>query len=258
MLSDLKGKRALVLGIANNYSIAWGIAEKLNQAGVELTLTYSHDNLKRRVEELAAKVNCTKILKFDAEVATDYDSLKSELLKHWGNFDILVHSIAYADKENLRGDISETKLEQFNMALNISSYSLMKLTNSLKNMIKENGSVISLSYIGSVLAIDNYNIMGVAKAALESINRYLAVELGHKKIRSNCISAGPIKTLSSSAISGFRDMLKIVEERAPLHKNVTIEDVGNCATFLASEMSSSITGQVIYVDNGLSIKGTAG
>ncbi len=258
MLQDLKSKKALILGVANNYSIAWGIAEKLSAAGVELVMTYSHDNLKRRVEELAGKVNCTKILKFDAEVEADYTSLQDALAEHWDKFDILIHSIAYADKENLRGDISATSLAQFNMALNISAFSLLKLVNHLKKLINENGSVISLSYIGSNFAIDNYNVMGVAKASLESINRYLAVELGAKKIRSNCISAGPIKTLSSSAISGFRDMLKIVEERAPLHKNVTIEDVGNCATFLASNMSSSITGQVIYVDNGLSIKGSAG
>jgi enoyl-[acyl-carrier protein] reductase I len=229
MLLDLRGKKALVTGIANNKSIAWGIAQQLHAAGAELGVTYLPDEKGR----------------FEGKVR-----------EQWGSIDVLVHCLAFAGKDELIGDYSAISPEGFARALEVSAYSLAPLCRWAKPLFNEGGSVITLSYLGAERAIPNYNVMGVAKAALEASVRYLAAELGpEKQVRVNAISAGPIRTLASSAIGGILDMIHNVEAKAPLQRTVTQEEVGSTAAFLASPLASGITGQVIYVDAGYCITG---
>lgn len=251
----LKGKKALVLGLANDRSIAWGITRALKSAGASVALTYLNEALQKRVDPLAAEIGADFTCQMDVTVDEHYAQLKDIVEKKWGKFDILIHSLAFADKDDLGGKFSDTSRKGFLMACDISAFSLVGLSHSLKDLMNPGGSIIALTYHGSTKVVMNYNVMGVAKAALECSMRYLADDLGPQGIRVNCISAGPIKTLAASGISGFRDILKTVEEKAPLRKNITTEDVGGTALYLASNLSNGVTGQVLYVDAGLSILG---
>jgi len=257
MLS-LSGKNALVTGIANNRSIAWGIAQQLHKAGANLGITYLPDErgkLETKVAELVAPLNPSLFLpcnvQNDAQIQSTFETIREK----WGKLDILVHCLAFANKDDLSGDFSQTSRAGFNLALEVSTYSLVQLCGAAKPLMTEGGSIITLTYLGSVRAIPNYNVMGVAKAGLEASVRYLATELGPRNIRVNAISAGPIRTLASSAVGGILDMIHHVEQVAPLRRTVTQLEVGNTAAFLSSDLASGITGQVLYVDAGYEIMG---
>ncbi|MEM6754186.1 MAG: enoyl-ACP reductase FabI [Cyanobacteria bacterium P01_C01_bin.38] len=255
---DLTGKKALVTGIANNRSIAWGIAQQLHKAGANLGVTYLPDEkgkMEKKVKDLVEPLSPSLFLpcnvQDDEQVKSTFDTVKDK----WGSLDILIHCLAFAKRDDLTGGFSETSRDGFNLALEISAYSLAQLANAAKPLMSEGGSIVTLTYLGGVRAIPNYNVMGVAKAALESSVRYLAAELGEQKIRVNAISAGPIRTLASSAVGGILDMIHHVEEVAPLKRTVTQLEVGNAAAFLSSDLASGITGQVLYVDAGYEIMG---
>ena len=253
----LEGKKALLLGIASNRSIAWGISDSLRKNGAELAFTYQNDKLKDRVDKLARECDSDIIMPCDVSEEGGIKNMLDQLSKKWTEFDIIVHSLAFAPREELEGNyVDKTTKEGFLSAHSISSYSLLELCKEAKPMLKgSNPSVISLSYLGAVRGMPNYNVMGVAKASLEANVRYLAYAMGAENIRVNCISAGPIKTLAAAGISDFRKMLDHVEKYAPLRRNVTIQEVGDTASFLASDGASGITGQVLYVDSGFNIIG---
>lgn len=255
---DLKGKNAIVTGIANNRSIAWGIAQQLHKAGANLGVTYLPDDkgrFEKKVRTLVEPLNPSIFLPCNVQDDQQIDETFETIKKEWGHIDILIHCLAFAHKEDLSGIFSQTSREGFKTALDISSYSLVRLVQAAKPILKSGGSVVTLSYIGGVKVIPNYNVMGIAKAALEMNVRYLAAELGSDNVRVNAISAGPIRTLASSAVGGILDMIHHVEETAPLRRTVTQEEVGNTAAFLSSDLSSGITGQVVYVDAGYEIMG---
>jgi enoyl-[acyl-carrier protein] reductase I len=255
---NLTGKNALVTGIANNRSIAWGIAQQLHKAGANLGITYLPDEkgkMEKKVAELVEPLNPSLFLPCDVQNDEQIQSTFETIRSKWGKLDILVHCLAFANKDDLSGDFSQTSRAGFNTALEISTYSLVQLSGAAKPLMTEGGSILTLSYLGSVRAIPNYNIMGVAKAGLEASVRYLAAELGPQNIRVNAISAGPIRTLASSAVGGILDMIHHVEKVAPLRRTVTQLEVGNTAAFLCSDLSSGITGQVLYVDAGYEIMG---
>ena len=251
----LEGKKALIFGVANDRSIAWGIAQEFKKHGAQIALSYANDALKKRVEPLAEDVGADFTFEMDVTNDDHYEGLESKVKEHWENFDILVHSIAFADRQDLKGQFVDTSRKGFQLACDVSAFSLVGLSQKLQSMMNNEGSVLAMTYYGSQKVVQNDNVMGVAKAALESSTRYLAEDLGAKGIRVNCISAGPIKTLAASGISGFRTLLSQVEEKAPLKRNVTQEDVGGNAVYLASDLSKGVTGQVLYVDSGLSILG---
>jgi enoyl-[acyl-carrier protein] reductase I len=255
---DLTGKNALVTGIANNRSIAWGIAQQLHKAGANLGITYLPDEKGRqekKVKELVEPLNPSLFVpcnvQDDGQIQATFDTIRQT----WDKIDILIHCLAFAGKDELSGDFSNTSREGFTRALDISSYSLISLAAAAKPLMTEGGSIVTLTYLGGVRVIPNYNVMGIAKAALEMNVRYLAAELGPQKVRVNGISAGPIRTLASSAVGGILDMIHHVEEMAPLRRTVTQTEVGNTAAFLCSDLSSGITGQIIYVDSGYCIMG---
>jgi enoyl-[acyl-carrier protein] reductase I len=255
---DLTGKKALVTGIANNKSIAWGIAQQLHKAGAELGITYLPDDRGRtesKVEELVAPLNPSLFVPCNVQDDAQIDEMFGLVKEKWGEFDILIHCLAFAGKEELVGDFSNTTREGYARALDISAYSMVNLSRGAKALMPKGGSIVTMTYLGGVRVVPNYNVMGVAKAALEMEVRYLAAELGPSNIRVNAISAGPIRTLASSAIGGILDMIHHVEEIAPLRRTVTQLEVGNAAAFLCSELSGGITGQVLYVDSGYSIMG---
>jgi enoyl-[acyl-carrier protein] reductase I len=253
----LAGKRALIVGVATERSIAWGIAQAMHREGAELAFTYQGDKLKGRVEPLAqsvgSKITMPMDVNNDADIAAGFDLLKRE----WGNLDIVVHAVAYAPREAIAGSfIENTSREAFRIAHDTSSYSLTALTRAaLPLMEGRAGAVLTLSYLGAVRSIPNYNVMGLAKASLEANVRFLAADAGPKGIRVNGISAGPIKTLAAAGISGFRSMLSQVAQVAPLRRNVSLEDVGNAAAFLCSDLAAGITGEIVYVDAGFSTVG---
>jgi enoyl-[acyl-carrier protein] reductase I len=251
----LQGKKALILGVANDMSIAWGIAKALRAQGASVALTYLNDNLKKRVEPLADEVGADFICEMDVTIDSHYSDLAKTVTEKWGKFDILIHSLAFADKTDLKGRFLETSREGFKMACDISAFSLIGLCNSLKANLNDDASVIAMTYHGSQKVLKGYNVMGVAKAALEASTRYLADDLGPESIRVNCISAGPIRTLAASGVPGLKDFLKVIEEKAPLRKNVTQDDVAGTAVYLASGLSHGVTGQVLYVDAGINIIG---
>lgn len=258
MLLDLSGKRALVTGIANNRSIAWGIAQQLHAAGAELAVTYLPDErgkIKQKVEELTAPLAPKLLLPLDVQQPQQIEEAFAAIQSTWGSLEILIHCLAFAQKEDLSGDFSAVSLEGFNLALDISAYSLISLSRAAKPLMTNGGSIITLTYLGGVRVVPNYNVMGIAKAALEMNVRYLAAELGPQNIRVNGISAGPIRTLASSAVGGILDMIHHVEATAPLRRTVTQIEVGNTAAFLASDLASGITGQILYVDSGYCIMG---
>jgi enoyl-[acyl-carrier protein] reductase I len=248
----LAGKRALILGVASNRSIAWGIAQAMHREGAELALTYQNDKLQPRAEKMAAELGSSITLPCDVERDADIDGLFEALKQHWDGLDILVHSIAYAPREALEGDFLEgISRENFRIAHDISSYSFAALAKAARPLMKgRRGSLITMTYLGGVRATPNYNVMGLAKASLDANVRYLAQTLGPEGTRVNAISAGPIRTLAASGIKNFRKMLDTFEHIAPLRKCVTIEEVGNAAAFLCSNLASGITGEIVYVDGG--------
>ena len=256
-MKSLQGKKALVLGIASNRSIAWGISDSLKRNGAELAFTYENDKLKGRVEKLANECDSDIIMPCDVSIDGSINNMLDQLSSRWSEFDIIIHSLAFAPREELEGNyVDKSTKAGFLSAHNISSYSLLELCKEAKPMLKgKNPSVISLSYLGAVRGMPNYNVMGVAKASLEANVRYLAYAMGEDNVRVNCISAGPIKTLAHAGISDFRKMLDHVEKNSPLRRNVTIQEVGDTASFLASDGASGITGQVLYVDSGFNIIG---
>jgi enoyl-[acyl-carrier protein] reductase I len=253
----LEGKKILITGVASNRSIAWGCAEAMHRQGAQIALTYQNDKLKSRVEEMAGKCGSDIALPLDVAQDADIEALFKSLGERWDGLDGIVHSIAFAPREQLEGDyVDAVTREGFNTAHEISSYSFAALAKAGRGMMEgRNGALVTMTYLGAVRAVPNYNVMGVAKASLEANVRYLAASLGPHGTRVNGVSAGPIRTLAAAGISDFRDMLKKVEERTPLRRNVTIEEVGNAAAFLCSDLASGITGDILYVDTGYNILG---
>jgi enoyl-[acyl-carrier protein] reductase I len=254
-MSSLAGKRALVVGVANERSIAWGIAQALAREGARLGFTFLGESLERRVRPLAESLSADLVAPCDVQDDAQIDALFAEVDRAWGGLDILVHAVAFANREDLSGRFVDTSRSGFHLALDVSAFSLVALTRAALPRMTGGGTVLTLTFAGSQRAFPNYNVMGVAKAALEASVRYLAVEAGTSGVRVNAISAGPIKTLSAAGITGFRQMLHVAEERAPLGRNVSQGDVGELALALVGPAGAGITGQVIYVDAGLSILG---
>ena len=255
---DLTGKTALVTGIANNRSIAWGIAQQLHQAGAKLGVTYLPDEkgrMEKKVRDLTESLSPSLFLPCNVQNDEQIDELFEAVKSEWGQLDIMIHCLAFANRDDLTGDFSDTSRQGFQTALEISAYSLVRLAQGAKALMTNGGSIVTLTYLGGVRVVPNYNVMGIAKSALEMNVRYLAAELGPQNIRVNGISAGPIRTLASSAVGGILDMIHHVEEVAPLRRTVTQQEVGNAAAFLCSDLSSGVTGQILYVDSGYEIMG---
>ena len=253
----LDGKRALIVGVATERSIAWGIAQAMHAHGATLAFTYGNERLKDRVTPLAESLGSTIVLPLDVTSDAQIEAVFAALKQAWGSFDILVHAVAYAPADALAGDfVAATTRENFAIAHDVSSYSLTALTRAAAPLMEGRaGSVLTLSYLGAVRSVPSYNVMGLAKASLEANVRFLAADLGPRNIRVNGISAGPVKTLAAAGIPGFRKMLGHVAKAAPLRRNVSTEDVGKAATFLCSDMASGVTGEILYVDCGFSTVG---
>lgn len=253
----LAGKRALIVGVISDRSIAWGIAQAMQRQGAELAFTYQNEKFKQRVEEMATACAVQAVLPCDVSSDEEIQAVFEALQTTWDSFDILVHSVAFAPKNQLKGDfLTNTTREGFQIAHDISSYSFTALAKAARPMMQgRQGALLTLSYLGAERAVPNYNVMGLAKASLEANVRYMAYHLGPDNIRVNAISAGPIRTLAASGIGDFRSMLEFFERNAPLRRGVTIEEVGNTAAFLCSDLASAITGEVTYVDCGFNIIG---
>lgn len=251
----LDGKRALIFGVANDHSIAWGIARALRREGATIALSYGAPNLERRVRPLADQIGASLVIPCDVSLDADIDAAFATVAANWPSIDILVHAIAFAQREDLKNPFLQTSRDGFRIALDVSAYSLLALSRAAAPLMGKGGSILTLSYFGAEKVLPNYNVMGVAKAALEASVRYLAWDLGPQGIRVNAISAGPIRTLSSAAVSGFREMLHHHAERAPLRENVTADDVGNAAVYLCSSLGSGVTGEILHVDAGYNIVG---
>jgi len=252
----MKGKKGVILGVANDKSIAYGIAKACATQGATIAFTYLNDQLKKRVEPIAAQFGSENLVyPCDVSKPQEIKALKTSLEKDLGEIDFIVHSIAFAPKEGLSGRFYNITKEAFDIAMDISVFSLIEITRELKSLLSSNSSILTLSYYGGVKYIPNYNLMGIAKAALEMTTKYLAEDLGQDGVRVNAISAGPIKTLAAAGISDFRFMLKWNESHSPLKKNVTIDEVGNSGMYLLSDLSSAVTGEIHYVDSGFNIMG---
>jgi enoyl-[acyl-carrier protein] reductase I len=251
----MKGKKGIIIGVANNRSIAYGIAKQCASQGAEIAFTYLSDRFKRKVEPLAQKCGSSLVYELDASKPEQIKALKESLQKDLGEIDFIVHSIAFAPKDGLSGRFIDITKEAFEVSMNISVYSLIEITQVLKPILSKNSSVLTLSYYGGVKYIPNYNLMGIAKSALEMTVKYMAEDLGKDGIRVNAISAGPIKTLAASGIGDFNFLLKWNEKHSPMKKNVSIEEVGNSGMYLLSDLSSSVTGEIHYVDNGYNVMG---
>jgi enoyl-[acyl-carrier protein] reductase I len=251
----MAGKRGLVLGIANNRSIAWGIAKAAHAQGAELALTYQGDALKKRVEPLGQEVGSKLILPCDVTDTASMDAVFAAIEKEWGRMDFLVHAVAFSDKEQLDGRYVDTTEENFTNTLKISCFSFTALAQRAEKLMPDGGSLVTLTYYGAEKVMPHYNVMGVAKAALEASVRYLAADLGQNNIRVNAISAGPIKTLAASGIADFRYILKWNEYNSPLRRTVTIDEVGDAGLYLLSDMSRGVTGEVLHVDAGYHVVG---
>jgi enoyl-[acyl-carrier protein] reductase I len=252
---NLQGRTAVVFGVANKRSIAWAIAQKLQQAGAKLAITYQNERLELEAKDLINDLSGAEAFRCDVSVDSDIENLFTQLQERYQTIDTLVHSVAYAPAEELKGEFVNTSREGFRIAHDVSVYSLVALSRAVTPLMTNGGSIITMSYFGAEKVVPKYNVMGVAKAALEASVRYLAYDLGPKKIRVNAISAGPIKTLAARGISGLGDMLRSHAERAPLKRNVEPSEVGDTALYLASDLSTGITGEVIYVDCGYNIMG---
>lgn len=255
LTNHFRGKKALIVGVANERSLAWAIAQQLHAGGAELGYTYVGESLERRVRPLAESTQATLIEPCDVSSDEQIETLFRKVSEKWGSIDILIHSVAFANKEDLEGRFVSTSRAGFHLALDVSAYSLIALARHAEPLMEKagGGSIVTLSYYGAEKVVQNYNIMGVAKAALESSVRYLAADLGVKKIRVNAISAGPVKTLAAAGIRGFRDMLSSAGEKTPLKETIDAADVGALGAFLCSPMSKHTTGTTMYVDSGAHI-----
>ncbi|MCH8505401.1 MAG: enoyl-ACP reductase [Ectothiorhodospiraceae bacterium] len=255
----LANKKALITGIASNRSMAWGVAQAMQREGAELAFTYLGDKLKPRVEKLAGELGSNIVLPLDVGRDEDFDNLGGELKKHWDSVDIIIHSIAFAPQEELKGSyVDNTTREGYRMAHDISAYSFVALAKALRPMMSEEAALLTMTYLGAERALPSYNVMGPAKASLEASVRYMAYDLGAQGIRVNVLSAGPIKTLAAAVIGSFRRMLEYNARSAPLKRNVTTEEVGNVAAFLCSDLARGVTGEVIHVDSGFHMVGLPG
>jgi len=251
----MKGKRGLIMGLANDRSLAWGIARALGDQGAELAFSYQGEALEKRVRPLAAELGSDFVVDCDVSSMDALDSMFAELGKRWDKLDFVVHAIGYSDKTELRGKFVDTTMDNFLMTMNISVYSFVAVAQRARAMMQPGGSLLTLTYYGAEKVIPHYNVMGVAKAGLEASVKYLAMDLGPEGIRVNAISAGPIKTLAASGIGDFRYIMKWNEYNSPLRRNVTIEDVGGAGLYLRSELASGVTGEVHHVDAGYNVVG---
>lgn len=251
----LEGKKALILGIANDKSIAYSVARLFKGQGAAIAMNYPNEAIKKRVEPICNHLGGDFSFKLDVTNDDDLVQARNLVEKKWGKVDIIVHSIAYADKNDLRGRFIDTTRDGFKLALDISAYSLVAVSKAFEPMLSEGSSIITMSYLGAQRVVPNYNVMGVAKAALEASVKYLAMDLGIKGIRVNALSAGPIKTLAASGIKGMRELLRKIDFHSPLRKNVNQDDVSRSALYLGSSLSTGVTGEVIYVDSGFNILG---
>lgn len=254
-MSLLAGKKALVFGVANKYSIAWAIAEAFHQQGAEVGLSYAIPQLEKRVRPLAEEIGATFVEKCDVSSDEEIDALFAKAADHFGTIDILVHAVAFAPSEELEGRFYDTSREGFRIAMDISVYSFIALAQRAYQLMPDGGSMLTMTYYGAEKVVPHYNVMGTAKAALEASTRYLAADLGPHNVRVNAISAGPIKTLAAAGIAGFRKMLGYVGERAPLRRNIDQDEVAKTALWLCSDWGSGVTGEVVYVDAGYHILG---
>ena len=255
MTGLMQGKRGLIMGLANDKSLAWGIAQKLAEAGAELAFSYQGEVMEKRVRPLAESLGSDFLIDCDVASMDALDQAFATLAARWPTIDFVVHAIGFSDKNELRGRYYDTSLDNFLMTMNISAYSLVAVTRRAKDLMPEGGSILTLSYYGAEKVVPHYNVMGVAKAALETSVKYLANDLGPQNVRVNAISAGPIRTLASSGIGDFRYILKWNELNAPLRRNVTIEDVGGSALYFLSDLASGVTGEVHHVDAGYHVVG---
>ena len=252
---DLTGKNALVFGVANQRSIAWAIAKALHEAGANVALTYQNERLREPVQALAAEIGDAPLFQCDMSVDEEIEKLFQEVGDSLGSLSVVVHSIAFANRDDLGGDFSKQDREGFRLALDVSAYTVIPMVRHAAPLMAEGGAVLAMTFLAAEKVFPGYNVMGVAKAALENSVKQLAAEYGPAGIRVNAISAGPLDTLSSRVISGYRDMKRIHQERAPMARNITHEDVGGAALFLCSDLSSGVTGTVLHVDAGYSIMG---
>ncbi len=246
----MAGKRGIIFGVANDKSIAWGIAKQLRAAGATLAFTYLNEALEKRVRPLAASLDSEMVLPCDLAKDEDIEAVFKTVGEQWGEIDFVVHAVAFANREDLKNPFSQTSREGFALAMDISAYTLVAVSRFAVPLMKNGGGIITMTYLGAQRAVPNYNVMGVAKAALEASTRYLAAELGEQGIRVNAISAGPIKTLAASAVGKFKEKLKVMDERAPLRRTVTQDEVGKSALYLLSDLSSGVTGETHFVDAG--------
>ena len=251
----MNGKRGLIMGLANERSLAWGIAQRLSEHGAELAFSYQGEALAKRVGPLAAELGSSLLIDCDVSSGEAMDAAFAELQSKWGGLDFVVHAIGFSDKNELRGKFVDTSLDNFLMTMNISVYSFVAVAQRAARMMKPGGSILTLTYYGAEKVIPHYNVMGVAKAALEASVKYLAADLGPDGIRVNAISAGPIKTLAASGIGDFRYIMKWNEYNSPLRRNVTIEDVGGAGLYLLSDLASGVTGEIHHVDAGYNVIG---
>ncbi len=251
----LDGKRALIFGLANDHSIAWGIAQALHREGAEVGFSSVEMLMEKRVKPLAARLGATFVEPCDVQKDEDIERVFAKWKEHYGQLDILVHAVAFANKDELGGEFIRTSRAGFALAHDVSAYSLVALAREARPLMGDGGAILTLSYYGAEKAVVNYNVMGVAKASLEACVRYLAVDLGKEGIRVNAISAGPVRTLAAAGVSGFKKMHRLFEEIAPLHRPLSIDDLGNAAVYLCSDLSRGTTGEIHYVDGGYNIIG---
>ncbi|RSV16545.1 enoyl-[acyl-carrier-protein] reductase FabI [Sphingomonas sp. ABOLG] len=251
----MAGKRGLIMGLANDKSLAWGIAQKLAQAGADLAFSYQGESLAKRVRPLAEQLGSSRLINCDVSDMAALDAAFDELAQDWPTIDFVVHAIGFSDKNELRGKYVDTSLDNFLMTMNISAYSFVAVAKRARAMMPEGGSLLTLSYYGAEKVVPHYNVMGVAKAALETSVKYLATDLGPENIRVNAISAGPIKTLAASGIGDLRYILKWNELNSPMRRNVTIDDVGGAGLYLLSDLASGVTGEIHHVDAGYNVIG---
>ena len=254
-MSLLQGKTALIFGVANDHSIAWGIAKNFHENGAQIGLSYAVEALEKRVRPLADLIGCTFVEPCDVSRDDEIQRVAQRAAQEFGQVDILVHSIGFANRDELTGPYYNTSRAGFHLAMDISVYSFTALARAFQPMLRPGGSLLTLTYYGSEKVSPHYNVMGVAKAALEASVRYLAYDLGKQSVRVNAISAGPIRTLAAAGVSGFKTMYRHFAELAPLHENVTIDDVGGAAVFLCSDLAGKTTGQVLFVDSGYNVMG---
>ena len=246
----MEGKKGLIFGVSNTHGIAYAIARQLYEAGADIAFTYAGEVMEKRVRPLAEEMGAKVIMSCDVTKEDEIKAVMAECEKVYGKLDFVVHAVAFAAKEDLQGRFIDTSHDGWNLAMGVSAYSLVSICRNAEPIMNEGGSIFALTYLGSEYVVANYNVMGVAKAALESSMRYLAADLGKKGIRVNCISAGAVKTLAAKGISGFDKMLKAAVTKAPLNRNVSLEDVGKAGLYLASDLSTGTTGQILYVDCG--------